>query len=256
MKEKIDFTDQVAVVTGAASGIGKGIAKEFAKEGANIVIADIDVERGQEVADEIESEFGVTAVIKETDISNYDACQETVEATVDEFGRLDSLVNCAAGETGDLSEMTEPFLSERPEQWDPQFDITLRGTLNMTHNALTPMVEQEAGSVISLISDSYQGQDPDLTVYAAAKAALVTFTSSLAKEVGQHGIRVNAISPSTTKTPATEEFLDKYGDRIVEQYPLGRLGRPEDHANAAVFLASDAADWITGQTLSVNGGFL
>lgn len=152
--------------------------------------------------------------------------------------------------------MSKPFLEERPSDWDSQFDITLRGTINMTHNALAPMVDQESGSVISLISDSYQGQDPDLTVYASAKAALVTFTTSLAKEVGEHGVRVNAISPSTTKTPATEEWLEQYGDKVVQQYPLGRVGRPEDHANAAVFLASDAASWITGQTVSVNGGFL
>lgn len=256
MKEQVDFTERVVVVTGAASGIGEGIAKEFAKEGANIVIADIDTEGGQETADEIESEYGVTALVERTDISDYDACQETVEATVDEFGRLDTLVNCAAGETGDLSEMSKPFLEERPSDWDSQFDITLRGTINMTHNALAPMVDQESGSVISLISDSYQGQDPDLTVYASAKAALVTFTTSLAKEVGEHGVRVNAISPSTTKTPATEEWLEQYGDKVVQQYPLGRVGRPEDHANAAVFLASDAASWITGQTVSVNGGFL
>lgn len=256
MKEQVDFTERVVVVTGAASGIGEGITKEFAKEGANIVIADIDTEGGQETADEIESEYGVTALVERTDISDYDACQETVEATVDEFGRLDTLVNCAAGETGDLSEMSKPFLEERPSDWDSQFDITLRGTINMTHNALAPMVDQESGSVISLISDSYQGQDPDLTVYASAKAALVTFTTSLAKEVGEHGVRVNAISPSTTKTPATEEWLEQYGDKVVQQYPLGRVGRPEDHANAAVFLASDAASWITGQTVSVNGGFL
>jgi NAD(P)-dependent dehydrogenase (short-subunit alcohol dehydrogenase family) len=110
--------------------------------------------------------------------------------------------------------------------------------------------------VINFISDSYTGQDPDLTVYASAKAAVVAFTTSLAKEVGEHGVRVNAISPSTTKTPATEEWLEEYGDKIVSQYPLDRLGLPEDHAYATMFISSDAAEWITGQTLSVNGGFL
>lgn len=126
----------------------------------------------------------------------------------------------------------------------------------MTHNAISAMRDDGGGAVVNFASDSYKGQDPNLTVYATAKAGVVTFTKSLAKEVGEHNVRVNCISPSTTWTPSTEDWLDEYGDKVVENYPLGRLGQPEDHADAAVFLASDAADWITGQVLSVNGGFL
>lgn len=256
MKEQIDFTEQVAVVTGAASGIGEGIATEFAREGASIAVADIAVDRGTAVADRIAADHDVETTMVETDVSDYENCQTAIDTVVDELGGVDVLVNCAAGETGDLSAMTEPFVEETPEDWEPQIQVTLRGTLNMTHAALPEMIDQGSGSVISLISDSYQGHDPDLTVYATAKAALVTFTTSLSKEVGEHGVRVNAISPSTTKTPATEDWIEQHGEKVVQSYPLGRLGRPEDHAYAAVFLASDAADWITGQTISVNGGFL
>lgn len=256
MKEVIDFTDQVAVVTGAASGIGEAIATELASESAGIAVIDIAVERGTTVADRIAAEHQVETTMVETDVSDYESCRSAIETVVDELGGIDILVNCVAGETGDLSAMTKPFVEERPEDWEPQIQVTLTGTLNMTHAVLPEMIDRGGGSVISLISDSYQGHDPDLTVYAAAKAALVTFTKSLSKEVGEHGIRVNAISPGTTETPATEAWIEQYGDKVVQAYPLGRLGQPEDHAYAAAFLASDAADWITGQTLSVNGGFL
>jgi NAD(P)-dependent dehydrogenase (short-subunit alcohol dehydrogenase family) len=166
------------------------------------------------------------------------------------------LVNVAAGGLQNAKDLNQPFMDETPDNWEPHFQVTLRGPFNMTHNALPVMEENGGGAVINFASDSYQGQDPNLTAYATVKAGVVTFTKSLAKEVGEHDIRVNCISPSTTWTPSTEEWLDEYGDKVAENYPLGRLGYPEDHANAAVFLASDAADWVTGQVLSVNGGFL
>jgi len=251
MRELIDFADRVAVVTGGASGIGEGIAREFASEGADVVVADIDVDRGGTVAEEIEADHGVSAAAVHTDVSDLAACRATVEETLDRFGRLDVLVNGAAAHA-----MTKPFVEEDEGDWAPHVEITFKGALNMTRAALPTMVEQGTGSVISIASESYKGQDPRLTVYAATKAGVVAFTSALAKEVARDGVRVNAISPSTTETPATAEWLAEYGDRVVKAHPLGRLGQPADHARAAVFLASDAADWITGQTLSVNGGYL
>ncbi|MFB6353322.1 MAG: SDR family NAD(P)-dependent oxidoreductase [Halobacteriales archaeon] len=251
MREHIDFEDQVAVVTGGASGIGEGIATEFAREGADVVVADIDAEGGEAVADAIEADHGVEAAFVHTDVSDLGACEDTVETVLDRFGRLDVLVNGAAAHAE-----TTPFVEEDEADWAPHVEITLKGGLHMSRAALPPMIDQGSGAVINVISESYKGNDPDLTVYATAKAGLVAFTNSLAKEVGEHGVRVNAISPSTTWTPATEDWLEEYGDKVAESHPLGRLGEPVDHANAAVFLASDAADWITGQTLSVNGGYL
>lgn len=256
MREEIDFTGDVAIVTGAASGIGRGVAEEFATEGADVVVADIDDERGPAVADDIAGEYGVDAAFVHTDVSDYDACSGTVAETLAEFGGVDVLVNVAAGGLQNASDMDQPFVDETPDNWEPHLQVTLRGHLNMTHAVVTEMRERGGGAVVNFASDSYKGQDPNLTVYATAKAGIVTFTKSLAKEVGDDGIRVNCISPSTTWTPSTEEWLDEYGEKVVEAYPLGRLGQPRDHANAAVFLASDAADWITGQVLSVNGGYL
>lgn len=256
MREQIDFTDSVAIVTGSASGIGKGVAEEFASEGADVVIADIDEDRGTDAAKEIASKYDTGAEFIYTDVSSYESCGETIDETVSEFGSVNVLVNVAAGGLQNAKDLNQPFVDETPDNWEPHIQVTLRGPLNMTHNAIPQMREQGGGVVINFASDSYKGQDPNLTVYATAKAGVVTFTKSLAKELGEHNIRVNCISPSTTWTPSTEEWLEEYGDKVAENYPLGRLGYPDDHANAAVFLASDAADWVTGQVLSVNGGFI
>ncbi len=257
MHESIDFTGQVAVVAGGASGIGRACGIELAKEGADVVVADIDEDRGSEVADEIEDDHGQRAVFEHTDVSDHDSCAETMARADEELGGVDVLINSAAGGLGgSLADLTKKFVDETPEDWEPQFEVTFRGALNTAHTALPYMIEGGGGSIVIFSSDSYQGHDDDVAVYSAAKAALVTFAKSLSREVGEHDVRVNAVSPSTTRTPANEGWVEKYGDKIVENYPLGRLGKPVDQANAAVFLASDAADWITGQTLSVNGGFL
>lgn len=256
MHEQIDFSGDAVVVTGSASGIGRGVAEEFADEGANVVVADIDEERGEDVAAEITDEYGGDAMFRFTDVSDHDSCVETVEDTVAEYGSLDVLVNVAAGGLQNAKDLNQPFIEETPENWEPHFQVTLKGPMNMTHAAIPEMREQGGGSVINFASDSYQGQDPNLAAYATAKAGVVAFTQTVAKELGEFDIRVNAVSPSTTWTPSTQDWLDEYGDKVAENYPLGRLGYPEDHANATVFLASDAADWITGQVLSVNGGFI
>lgn len=256
MREQIDFTDDAVIVTGAASGIGRGVAEEFAGEGADVVVADIDEERGTNVADEITAEYAGEGVFVHTDVSDYESCVKTVEDTVSAYGGVDVLVNVAAGGLQDAKDLNQPFIEETPKNWEPHFQVTLRGPMNMTHAAITEMRDAGGGSVVNFSSDSYQGQDPNLAAYATAKAGVVAFTKTIAKELGEYDIRVNAVSPSTTWTPSTQEWLDEYGEKVAESYPLGRLGYPEDHANATVFLASDAADWITGQVLSVNGGFI
>lgn len=256
MREQIDFSGKVAVVTGAASGIGTGVANELAKEGADVAIADIDEEGGEEVAASIREEHGVDAQFVHTDISDYEACGDSIATVESEFGRLDVLANVAAGGLSDDDAMTQPFEEETPENWAPHLQITLPGPINMTHQAIPLLKKDGGGAVVNFASDSYMGQDPNLTMYATAKAGVVTFTKSVAKELGEHNIRVNAVSPSTTWSGSTEEWLEEYGEKISEQYPLGRLGTPQDHANAVVFLASDAAGWVTGQVLSVNGGYV
>ena len=251
LAEKFDFTSDTVVVTGGASGIGKAVCETFAGQGANVTIADVDVEAAESVADTIEDEYDTQAIAVETDVSSYDEAEEMIEATVNEFGSIDILVNNAG-----LSTKTSSFLESTPEDWDRSVGVTYFGTMNCTHAALPHMIEQEGGCVINYASDSYKGNDPSLAVYGGAKAANVAFTMNVAKEVGEHGIRLNIVSPGTTETPATEEWIDKYRDKILESYALDRLGTPQDIANTVVFLASDAADWITAEVMSVNGGYI
>ena len=249
--DKFDFTDDAVVVTGGAQGIGRAVCETFAEQGANVTIADVDVETAEETAADIESEYGTETLAIETDVSSYEEAEETIETTVEEFGSIDVLVNNAGLSTGASS-----FLESTPEDWDRSVGVTYFGTMNCTHAALPHMIEQESGCVINYASDSYKGNDPSLPVYGGAKAANVAFTMNVAKEVGEHGVRMNVVSPGTTETPATEDWIDEYRDKILESYALDRLGKPQDIADTVVFLASDAADWITAEVVSVNGGYI
>ena len=249
--EQFDFTNDGVAVTGGASGIGRAVCETFAAQGANVTVADVDVDGAEETASTIEDEYDTRAIAVETDVSSYDDAEEMIETTVDEFGSIDVLVNNAGISTGASS-----FLESTPEDWDRSVGVTFFGTMNCTHAALPHMIEQEGGSVINYASDSYKGNDPSLPVYGGAKAANVAFTMNVAKEVGEHGVRMNVVSPGTTETPATEDWIAEYRDKILESYALERLGEPQDIANTVVFLASDAADWITAEVVSVNGGYI
>ncbi|MFC7157152.1 SDR family NAD(P)-dependent oxidoreductase [Halomarina halobia] len=249
--ERIDFEGQVAVVTGAAQGIGRGVAETFAGLGADVVVADVAVDAATETAAEIASEYDAAVEVVETDVTEYEDARNLVATTVSEFGRLDVLVNNAG-----LTE-AKPFLETEPDEWAFWVGVCFFGTMNCTHAALPQMIDQGSGAIVNFASDSYKGNDPGLAVYGAAKAANVSLTKTVAHEVGKEGIRVNCVSPGTTETPATEDVVERYRERMIEHsYDLDRLGQPTDIADAVAFLASDAADWITGQTLSVNGGYV
>ncbi|WP_254533619.1 SDR family NAD(P)-dependent oxidoreductase [Natrinema gelatinilyticum] len=251
LTEKLDFTDDVAAVTGGASGIGQAVCETFAALGANVTIADVDVSTAEETAATIEEEYDTRAMVIETDVSSYEDATEMIDTTVDEFGSIDILVNNAG-----MSTRTSSFLESTPEDWDRSVGVTYFGTMNCTHAALRHMVEQESGCIINYASDSYKGNDPSLAVYGGAKAGNVAFTMNVAKEVGEHGIRMNVVSPGTTETSATEDWIAEYREKILESYALNRLGKPQDIANTVAFLASDAADWITAEVVSVNGGYI
>lgn len=246
---EIDHDGRVTLVYGGASGIGREIASTFASLGSTVVIGDIDTEGGRAAAEAI----GETVEFRRTDVSSYEACTDAVEEIIADHGRLDTVVNAAAAVDSNTG---KPIVEEDPAGWEPHFDVTLKGPLYGTRAALPTMIEQGHGVVLTMLSDSHQGQDPNITIYGSMKGALATFTKSVAKEVGKHGIRVNAISPGTTKVDRNAEWIEEHEEKIVESYPLGRLGRPDDHASMAAFLASDQADWVTGQTISVNGGYL
>ncbi|WP_340100476.1 SDR family NAD(P)-dependent oxidoreductase [Salinibaculum salinum] len=255
MKEKIDLSSDVALVTGAAGGIGSAVAEELAKEGATTVVTDISTEHGTDVAERLDDEYEATTVFRQLDVSDYADCEETIDGVVEEFGSIDILVNVAAGGLRDHDD-NKAFHETTPEDWQIQYDVTFGGPVNTSHVAVQHMMDQESGAIVNFISEAHKGQERgDNKLYAASKAGVAGFTKALSKEVGEFDIRVNGISPAATRTPATEELIDKYGDKMLQKYALNRLGKPTDSANAAVFLASDAAEWITGQVISVNGGY-
>lgn len=247
--EKLDFDGRVAAVTGGARGIGRGVSEAFAALGAGVAVVDVDEAAASETVADLRDEYDVESVAVECNVKEYEDAAAMVETVVDELGRLDALVNNAGGG------LTEPFIETDPADWDHVIDLCYYGTLNCSHAALPHMIERGSGAIVNFASDSYKGNDPGLSIYGGAKAANVSVTSTIAKEVGEHGVRVNCVSPGTTWTPATEDWLDRYADSVVDSYALDRLGEPEDIADAVVFLASDAADWITGQVLSINGGY-
>ncbi|MFT4949883.1 MAG: NAD(P)-dependent dehydrogenase (short-subunit alcohol dehydrogenase family) [Natronomonas sp.] len=248
--EKVDFTGQAAVVTGGAQGIGKAICESFAASGANVGVADVQAEAAEETAAAVAEEYGVDAVGIECDVTEYEDATAMVETAIEAFGAVDCLVNNAGVGTPAPS-----FMESDPEEWDTAVEVCFYGTMNCTHAVLPHMTERGEGAIVNFASDSYKGNDPGLPVYGAAKAANVSFTGTVSQEVGEDGVRVNCVSPGTTRTPATEEWIEEYEEKILESYAMDRLGEPEDIADAVTFLCSDAAAWVTGRVLSVNGGY-
>lgn len=251
MTESLRFDGEVVAVTGGAQGIGRETCESFAALGADIAILDVAGDNAESTANEIAAEYGRDVIAVETDITSHEETDAAAERIDDEFGRLDVVVNNAG-----LWRKDE-FLESDPENWAVEIDVCFVGTLNVTHSTLPSLLDGESGAVVNVISDSYKGNDPGLSVYGAAKAASASFTKTLAKEIGEDGVRVNAVSPGMTRTPNTEEKVAEHEETIAERmYSLNRVGEPRDMADAIVFLASDAASWVTGQVLSVNGGYL
>jgi NAD(P)-dependent dehydrogenase (short-subunit alcohol dehydrogenase family) len=247
---EIDMTGRTALITGAGSGIGRQTAQLMAQAGADVVVADINMVGADETVTLIEKDGG-RAVAVRVDVRDVDAAREAIAATVDRFGRLDVLVNNAAHWT------IKRFHELEHDDYLIDIGVTLLGTMIMTRAAYDVMREQKSGSVVNMISDSGRTGEQFLVSYGAAKAGVMGFTKGFAKEAGRYGIRCNAVSPGTTDTPGAAGMIEEWGgaERLLKAYPLRRLGKPIDQANAILFLASDRASWITGQILSVSGGY-
>jgi len=263
MREQIDFDGDVAVVTGGAGGIGGEIVEEFAAEGADVVIADVDADRGRAIAEAASDDHDGRAVFSEVDVSDVDACRGCVGAAVERFGGVDVLVNGATSRRFPREERFRPFVDQGPAHWDALVGVTLLGAVNMTHAALPRMIDAGSGAVVNIssvsrrgVSNLAAGDTGASTIYATVKEGLVGFTRAIATEVGGDGVRVNAVSPGTVRTQETAEMLERSEEDVAASIPLGRVGEPADVASAVLFLASDAAGWITGQTVPVNGGYL
>jgi NAD(P)-dependent dehydrogenase (short-subunit alcohol dehydrogenase family) len=239
---------RIAIVTGAGQGIGRAIALGLAREGARVVIADVNEESASTVKNEIEAGGGRALVIR-TDVSNEISVRAMAKKSLEEFGRVDILVNNAGiFPTSSVEEMRE-------EDWDRVIGTNLVGAFLCARAVVPKFLEQGSGRIISLTSGrAFQGAKNGAH-YAASKAGIIGFSKSLALELAPHGITVNVICPGITDTAQprghqTEEQMYAQAQRI----PLGRIGQPEDLVGPAVFLASDAAAFVTGQTILVNGG--
>ena len=241
------FEGRVALITGAGRGVGLGIALELASRGAAIAINDISSERAEEAVATV-VEAGGKAVAATGDIADEEAVK-AIFASAAKLGPVDILVNNAGIPPQGMGLV--PFLEETTASWKQFVDINLYGVAFMTRAALPAMIESGWGRVITIVSDSGRVGDPNLAMYGASKAAAIALMRSIAAEVGPLGVTCNAISLSTIVMQGmSEEMQAKLGNR----YPLKRLGQPADVAGAVAYFASPAAGWVTGQTLSVNGG--
>ncbi len=244
------FKDRVVLVTGAARGIGKAIAESFSKEGARVVVNDINEEAAKNTAREIKENGGEAVGIK-ADVTDYESVIKMIEEVKNTYGSVEILVNNAGYWT------IKRFKDTTPEDWEKDIRICYYGTLNCTHAVINDMIERRYGRIINIVSDAGRIGEPFLTVYSGAKAAIIGFSKALAKEVAKYNITVNCIAAGVTKTPGVEGFLKSVGgeEKLVKAYPRGRLGNPEDIANGVIFFALDESEYITGQVISISGGY-
>lgn len=257
----LDLSGRVAFVTGAGQGAGRAIALLMAEHGARgIAVNDFVAERAEAVVAEIKA-LGVAACAVAADVGDHAAVQAAVAIAVEKLGPIDILVNNAGNAGPNMSMGPSPvFWETDPADWDRYFHTNLRGVMNCCHAVIPQMVAGKYGRIVTIVSDAGRLGEPRLAVYSAAKAGAAGFVRSIAREVGRYGITSNAISLSALEPPldddAKAEFLASDMARtIVSRYPIRRMGKPDDVAAMTLFLCSDAAEWITGQTYPVNGGY-
>ena len=244
------LTGKTALITGASRGIGQAIAKKFAEQGANIVFTHLSsIEQGQALAEELRA-FGVCVSVYRSDASDFAAVNELVQKVVDEYGQLDVLVNNAGIAKDSL------LLRMDEQAWDEVLRVNLNSVFNTVKAATKTLLKQRSGSIINISSVVGIKGNAGQANYAASKAGIIGFTKSVALELGSRNIRSNAIAPGFINTAMTASLDEATTQDWIKNIPLQRMGTPEDVANCALFLASEASSYITGQVIQVDGGML
>jgi len=239
--------DKAAIVTGGAQGIGKAIALLLARNGANVVIADLNGALAQSVAQDIEA-LGRKSLAVTADLSRFHEAENIGAAALEAFGKVDILVNNAGITRDNL------FLKMKEEEWDAVMTVNLRSVFNCSKAVIRPMMKQRYGKIVNIASVVGQTGNAGQANYAASKAAIIGLTKSLAQEFSSRSININAVAPGFIETEMTRSLPEKVQAEFLHRIPLGRMGTPDDVAEAVLFLASDASRYITGQVINVNGG--
>lgn len=246
----MNLSGKVAIVTGASRGIGRAIALELASNGASVIINFSKDEKGAKETLEKIQENGGYAIIKAWNVGNYEASKEAVESIIEKFGKIDILINNAGISKVGL------FMDMELEDWNKIIDTNLKGVINMSHLLIKPMLRSGEGNIVNISSIwGISGASCEV-LYSATKGAINTFTKALAKELALSNIRVNCVAPGVIETDMNKWLSEEEKKDIIEEIPYGRFGDVREVAKAVSFLSSSDSSYITGQVLTVDGGFL
>ncbi|MBW5396304.1 3-oxoacyl-[acyl-carrier-protein] reductase [Brachyspira pilosicoli] len=244
----LNLKNKIALVTGGSRGIGKKIAEALANEGANVVVTATNINKAQEVANELKSKYDVESLALVHDVKSSESCKEVVAKTIEKFGSIDVLVN-NAGITRDML-----VIQMDDNAWNDVIDTNLSGAFYTSREAAKSMLRARKGKIINISSVIGKMGNAGQVNYAAAKAGIIGITKSMAKEFAPRGICVNAIAPGFIQTDMTDVLAEDAVKKIMDITPLKKLGNAEDVANIVVFLASDLSNYITGEVIAVDGG--
>ena len=246
-----NLKDKVAIITGSRRGIGRGIAEKLAEAGANVVISDISQEDCEAAANEIAEKFHVQALAVKCDVSSKKEVDDLIQKTVEKFGKIDIMVNNAG------IFFQKPFLEYTEKDWDKIMDINLKSVYLCSQAAAREMVKRNYGKIVNITSIAGVVGYPGAAAYCASKAGMINLTKEMALELAPNKINVNAVAPGVIETPMTKFIIENKEafEATLAAIPWKRQGQPSDIANAVHYLASDEADYVTGQTLIVDGGW-
>jgi len=246
------FSNKVAIITGGTAGMGKAVAKALAREGASVVINGRNEANLKKTTDEIRSTGGVVTSVQ-GDMTKSVNIKTLVNTTMEKYGRIDILFNYVGGDP-DLAPL-KPFIEQTEDFWDRMIELNLKSTISLCHAVLDTMIKQKYGKIINTAAIAGRIGGPKMAVYSAVKGGVIAFTKALALEMAPYNINVNCVSPGPIDTPGFNKiFVGEDRQHAPDIVPLGRVGLPQEVASAVLYLASDEAAFITGQTLAVDGG--